>query len=61
MEERVLLSFNVGGFVMVLMIHHEIVEFLVPLLTPSTSMLSVNPSIVLFEARLTTMFNTVSG
>jgi hypothetical protein len=27
----------------------DIVEFLVPLLTPSTSMLSVNPSIVLFE------------
>jgi len=53
MEERVLLSFN-GGFCYgsddsssepVI----EIVEFLVPLLTPSTSMLSVNPSIVLFE------------
>jgi hypothetical protein len=57
MEERVLLSFNGGvgrgvfyGFddsssepVI------DIVEFLVPLLTPSTSMLSVNPSIVLFE------------
>ena len=56
MEERVLLSFN-GGLegesFMDLMIHLEpvieIVEFLVPLLTPSTSMLSVNPSIVLFE------------